>query len=105
MHWSFSAMSQAITILPLYAPGTATGGQTSRWLALAIVVAAQFMFVVDAFIVNVALPSIRADLAASAGDMQGILALYQIAFAVLVVAGGRLGDIHGSKVIFLVGLI
>jgi len=83
----------------------AAGGHPSRWSALAIVVAAQFMFVVDAFIVNVALPSIRADLAASTGDMQGVLALYQVAFAVLVVAGGRLGDIHGSKIIFVVGLV
>jgi EmrB/QacA subfamily drug resistance transporter len=100
-------VSHASTILPLPGPAScrAASGHASRWSALTIVVAAQFMFVVDAFIVNVALPSIRADLAASTGDMQGVLALYQIAFAVLVVAGGRLGDIHGSKIIFLVGLV
>jgi EmrB/QacA subfamily drug resistance transporter len=80
-------------------------GYASRWWALAIVVAAQFMFVVDAFVANVALPSVRADLHATTGDMQGVLALYQIAFAVLVVAGGRLGDIYGSKTIFLAGLL
>jgi len=100
-------MSSVSTTLPLPAPAasSAARGNASRWWALAIVVAAQFMFVVDAFIVNVALPSIRADLHASASDMQGVLALYQIAFAVLVVAGGRLGDIYGSKSIFLTGLI
>jgi EmrB/QacA subfamily drug resistance transporter len=98
-------MSQGSTILPLHVPGGTSSGRASRWSALAILVAAQFMFVVDAFIVNVALPSIRADLAATRGDMHGILAVYQIAFAVLVVAGGRLGDIHGSKIIFLVGLV
>jgi EmrB/QacA subfamily drug resistance transporter len=76
-----------------------------RWWALAIVVAAQFMFVVDAFVVNVALPTVRAELHASTGEMQGVLALYQIAFAVLVVSGGRLGDIHGSKIIFVIGLL
>jgi EmrB/QacA subfamily drug resistance transporter len=99
-------MSQA-SILPSHAPASCRplSPHATRWWALAILVAAQFMFVVDAFIVNVALPSIRTDLHASAGDMQGVLALYQIAFAVLVVAGGRLGDIHGSKSIFLVGLI
>jgi MFS family permease len=77
----------------------------SQWWALAIVVAAQFMFVVDAFIVNVALPTVRGDLHATTADMQGVLALYQIAFAVLVVAGGRLGDIYGSKTVFLLGLL
>jgi EmrB/QacA subfamily drug resistance transporter len=99
-------MSQSSTGPSLQAPAscTASSRHASRWSALAVVVAAQFMFVVDAFIVNVALPSIRADLAASAGDIQGVLALYQIAFAVLVVAGGRLGDVHGSKIIFLMGL-
>jgi hypothetical protein len=80
MHRSFTAMSQASTILPLHGPAScrAASGHASRWSALAIVVAVQFVFVVDAFIVNVALPSIRADLAASTGDMQGVLALYQI---------------------------
>src|SRR5690349_23742384 len=97
-------MSSVSTTMPLPAAST-TSGNASRWWALAIVVAAQFMFVVDAFIVNVALPSIRHDLHASASDMQGVLAFYQIAFAVLVVAGGRLGDIYGSKAIFLTGLV
>src|SRR6185437_11922336 len=76
-----------------------------RWWVLAIVVAAQFMFVVDAFVVNVALPSVRADLHATTAEIQGVLALYQIAFAALVVSGGRLGDIYGSKSVFLVGLL
>ncbi|HZP76711.1 MAG TPA: MFS transporter [Pseudolabrys sp.] len=99
-------MSTTCTTLSLpVRVASSASGSASRWWALAIVVAAQFMFVVDAFIVNVALPSIRADLHATAGDMQGVLALYQIAFAVLVVAGGRLGDIYGSKSIFLVGLL
>lgn len=100
-------MSHAATRPPLPAAAGATlpSAHPSRWWALTIVVAAQFMFVVDAFIVNVTLPAIRADLAATTGEMQGVLALYQIAFAVLVVAGGRLGDIHGAKTIFLVGLV
>src|ERR1041384_3181182 len=99
-----SSVSTAVPLHPSAASGAASGN-ASRWWALAIVVAAQFMFVVDAFIVNVALPTMRTDLHASASDMQGVLAFYQIAFAVLVVAGGRLGDIYGSKSIFLTGLI
>ncbi|MGH7125222.1 MAG: MFS transporter [Stellaceae bacterium] len=76
-----------------------------RWWVLAVVVAAQFMFVVDAFIVNVAIPTIRADLHATTGEMQGVIVLYQIAFATLIITGGRLGDIHGSKPVFLTGLV
>jgi EmrB/QacA subfamily drug resistance transporter len=86
-------------------PRTTAAGAANRWWALAIVVAAQFMFVVDAFIVNVALPSMRAELSATAAEMQGVLALYLIAFAVFVVTGGRLGDIYGAKPIFVCGLL
>jgi EmrB/QacA subfamily drug resistance transporter len=76
-----------------------------RWWVLAIVVVAQFMFVVDAFVVNVAIPSIRADLHATTGEIQGVIVLYQIAFATLIITGGRLGDIRGSKPVFLLGLL
>ena len=51
----------------------------------------QFLAVADAFIVNVAIPSIRADLHASGAEIQAIIAVYQIAYAALVITGGRLG--------------
>jgi len=76
-----------------------------RWWVLAIVVAAQFMFVVDAFVVNVAVPSIRAELHATIAETQGAIVVYQIAFAALIITGGRLGDINGAKPVFLLGLI
>ena len=76
-----------------------------RWWVLAIVVAAQFMFVVDAFVVNVAIPSIRADLHATTAEIQGVIVLYQVAFAALIITGGRLGDIRGAKPIFLLGML
>jgi EmrB/QacA subfamily drug resistance transporter len=76
-----------------------------RWRALAVVVAAQFIFVVDAFIVNVALPSIRADLHATSGEMAAVLATYQIAYATLVITGGRLGDIYGRRRVLILGVI
>jgi EmrB/QacA subfamily drug resistance transporter len=76
-----------------------------RWWVLAIVVAAQFMFVVDAFVVNVAIPSIRAELHATIAETQGAIVIYQIAFATLIIIGGRLGDINGAKPIFLYGLL
>ncbi|QOZ80129.1 MFS transporter [Bradyrhizobium sp. CCBAU 53351] len=78
---------------------------TRRWWVLAIVVAAQFMFGVDAFIVNVAIPTIAAELKATPAQIESVIAIYLIAYATLVVTGGRLGDIHGTKKIFLTGVL
>ena len=78
---------------------------THRWRVLAVVVAAQFMFVLDAFIVNVAIPSIRTELRAGTGEVQAVIALYQLAYACLVITGGRLGDTLGRRRVFLAGLI
>ncbi|MCG2669179.1 ATP-binding protein [Bradyrhizobium sp. CCBAU 11434] len=78
---------------------------TRRWWVLAIVVAAQFMFGVDAFIVNVAIPTIAVDLHASPAQIESVIAIYLIAYATLVVTGGRLGDIHGTRNVFLVGVL
>jgi MFS family permease len=76
-----------------------------RWWVLAIVVAAQFMFGVDAFIVNVAIPTIAVELHASAAQIEAVIAIYLIAYATLVVTGGRLGDIHGAKNVFIAGVL
>src|SRR5215469_4065993 len=75
-----------------------------RWWVLAIVVAAQFMFGVDAFVVNVALPTIAAELHASSAQIESVVAIYLIAYATLVVTGGRLGDIFGTKPVFITGV-
>jgi MFS family permease len=74
-------------------------------LVLATVAAAQFMLVVDAFIVNVAIPSIRTTLDASGAEIEGVIAIYQISLATLLITGGRLGDIYGRKPLFLYGLL
>src|SRR3954469_10809258 len=75
-----------------------------RWGGLATVVAAQFMFGVDAFIVNVAIPTIATELHASAAQIEAVIAIYLIAYATLVVTGGRLGDIYGTRTTFLAGV-
>jgi len=75
-----------------------------RWWVLAIVVAAQFMFGVDAFIVNVAIPTIAVELRATPSQIESVVAIYLIAYATLVVTGGRLGDIYGTKAAFAAGL-
>jgi EmrB/QacA subfamily drug resistance transporter len=76
-----------------------------RWWVLAIVVAAQFMFGVDAFIVNVAIPTIAVELNASAAQIEAVIAIYLIGYATLVVSGGRLGDIYGTRSTFLAGVL
>src|ERR1700709_2685983 len=75
-----------------------------RWWVLASVVAAQFMFGVDAFIVNVATPTMAAELHASPAQIEAVIAIYLIAYATLVVTGGRLGDIHGTRNVFIAGV-
>ncbi|WP_406277953.1 MFS transporter [Embleya sp. NBC_00896] len=75
-----------------------------RWIALAIVMTAAFMDLLDVTIVNVALPSIQRDVDASTSQIQWITAGYVLAFAAGLITGGRLGDIHGRKRIFLIGV-
>ncbi|ATW48980.1 MFS transporter [Streptomyces peucetius] len=75
-----------------------------RWIALAIVMTAAFMDLVDVTIVNIAIPSIQRDLGASFGAIQWITAGYALAFAAGLITGGRLGDIYGRKRLFLIGI-
>jgi EmrB/QacA subfamily drug resistance transporter len=75
-----------------------------RWIALVVVLGAAFMVLLDISIVNVAIPSIQRDLKASFGEIQLVLALYQLAYAVVLITGGRLGDIYGRKRLFMVGM-
>ncbi|ERF82947.1 MFS transporter [Bradyrhizobium viridifuturi] len=83
----------------------ATRAETSRrWWVLAIVVSAQFMFGVDAFIVNVAIPTIATELQATPAQIEAVIAIYLIAYGTLVVTGGRLGDIHGTRNVFVAGV-
>ncbi|MEV5335790.1 MFS transporter [Streptomyces werraensis] len=79
-------------------------GDRRRWFALAIVMTAAFMDLVDVTIVNIAVPSIQRDEGATFSQIQWITAGYALAFAAGLVTGGRLGDIHGRKRIFLVGI-
>jgi EmrB/QacA subfamily drug resistance transporter len=86
-------------------PGRAPGGaDPRRWVALAVVLIAGFMQLVDISIVNVAIPSIQRDLDATYAEIQWVLAGYQLAFAVMLITGGRLGDIFGRKRLFMIGM-
>src|SRR5213080_4867804 len=75
-----------------------------RWAALAIIVAAQFMVVLDVAIVNVALPSIRTDLHFSQESLQWVITAYSIFFGGVLLLGGRLADVLGRRRLFMAGL-
>lgn len=75
-----------------------------RGLAMGVLIFASFMDILDATIVQVALPTIRDDLGATAAQLEWTVSGYMLAFAVLLVTGGRLGDIIGRKRTFLIGV-
>jgi EmrB/QacA subfamily drug resistance transporter len=75
-----------------------------RTIALVIVALAFVMDLLDSTIVNIAIPSIKANLGASYSSIQWIVAGYSLAFALLLVTGGRMGDVFGYKKLFLIGI-
>src|SRR5437763_3173926 len=75
-----------------------------RWLALAVIVTAQFMVVLDIAIVNVALPSIKTDLHFSQESLQWVITAYSIFFGGVLLLGGRLADVLGRRRLFMAGL-
>ncbi|MGW0952786.1 MFS transporter [Streptomyces sp. NPDC002545] len=85
-------------------PDPVSTADRRRWFALAIVMTAAFMDLVDVTIVNIAIPSIQQDAGASFSQIQWITAGYALAFAAGLITGGRLGDIHGRKRLFLLGI-
>src|SRR5438094_2864741 len=76
-----------------------------RWFALALVVAAQFMVVLDVAIVNVALPSIKTDLNFTQESLQWVITAYAILFGGVLLLGGRLADLLGRRRLFVAGLV
>ena len=78
---------------------------TNPWVVLVLICLAQFMVVLDATIVNVALPSIQTDLHLSDGNLQWIVNAYTLVFGGFLLLGGRLGDLLGRKRVFLIGLV
>ncbi len=75
-----------------------------RWWTLAVILSATFMSILDNFIVNVAIPTIQHDLGATVAQIEFVVAGYTLAYAVLLITGGRLGDIAGRKRLFMLGM-
>ena len=84
--------------------GAGSTGQQLRWSALALIVTAQFMVILDVAIVNVALPSIKSDLGFSQASLQWVVSAYAIFFGGALLLGGRLGDLLGRRRLFVAGL-
>ncbi|RDI43299.1 MFS transporter [Nocardia mexicana] len=81
------------------------GSHAMRWWVLAVLGVAQLMVVLDATVVNIALPAAQADLGFSNGDRQWVVTGYALAFGSLLLLGGRLSDLFGRRNTFIVGLI
>jgi EmrB/QacA subfamily drug resistance transporter len=80
-------------------------GESGRWAILALLGVAQLMVVLDATIVNIALPSAQSSLGFSTDSRQWVVTAYALAFGSLLLLGGKLGDLFGRKWTFIVGLI
>ncbi|TPW30145.1 MFS transporter [Martelella alba] len=86
------------------AEAQSTQGYPGRWVAMGVLIAATFMNLLDATIVNVALPVIQKDLNAHSSSIEWIVAGYVLVFALALMPCGRLGDIYGKKQLFLGGV-
>ena len=86
------------------APAAAHPVPRGAWLALAVVLGAAFMSLLDTTIVNVALPTIRTSLDASESTLSWIISGYALAFGLALIPAGRLGDRYGHKWVFITGL-
>src|SRR6202012_4585373 len=95
------------------ARATAGGGETDgadaanarRWLILAVVCLGQLMVVLDATVVNIALPTAQHDLGFSNADRQWVVTAYALAFGGLLLLGGRLSDLVGRRTMLIIGLV
>src|SRR5580693_5215201 len=82
-------------------PATAARG---RWLMLIVLLAGQFMALLDVTIVNVAMPTIGRTLHASGAELQLVVAGYTVSYAMMLITGARLGDLYGRRRVFLAGI-
>jgi EmrB/QacA subfamily drug resistance transporter len=82
-----------------------TTNHNSPWSALALIVTAQFMVILDVAVVNVALPSIKVDLGFSQANLQWVVSAYAIVFGGALLLGGRLADLLGRRRLFVGGLV
>src|SRR3954452_21216133 len=93
------------TIVAASAPNPQTRFSTRRWWALGLIAAAQFIVIMDTSIIGVALPKMRADLGFGPQSLSWVFNAYVVAFAGLLLLGGRLSDLLGARRIFTTGWV
>jgi EmrB/QacA subfamily drug resistance transporter len=101
-------MSGATAVVDIPTTNTRTGPpphSSRRWLALVVIAIAQLMVVLDATIVNIAMPSAQAALGIDDANRQWMLTAYTLAFGGLLLLGGRIADYVGRKRVFMIGLL
>jgi EmrB/QacA subfamily drug resistance transporter len=99
-----AAASQPTASRPATSRPATTGRYPRRWLAALAMMIAVLMDMIDVTIVNVALPTIRRDLGASATQLEWVVSAYMLAFAAALITAGSLGDLLGRKRLFLAGI-
>src|SRR5436190_6730638 len=93
-----------MTVTAIKETGMTATEERSRWVALVVLCVGMLMIVLDATVVNVALPSIQSDLGFSSSSLAWVVNAYLIAFGGLLLLAGRLGDLIGRKRVFMAGL-
>ena len=96
--------SSATTVISS-TPAPSDTPDPGRWASLAVVLTGAFLAALDFFIVNVSIPAIRTSLNATFAEVQLIIASYGLTYAVLLISGGRLGDIYGRRKMFVWGVM
>ncbi|MGA2830622.1 MAG: MFS transporter, partial [Streptosporangiaceae bacterium] len=89
----------------LRAPSAAADTGHGRWIMLAVLLAGQFMALLDVTIVNVAIPTIGRALHASGAELQLVVSGYTVSYAMLLITGARLGELRGRRRMFLAGIV
>ncbi|WP_324760660.1 MFS transporter [Sphingobacterium thalpophilum] len=77
----------------------------NKWFALCVVLTAPLLYVIDIFIINIAIPTIKTNLHASDGEIQLVIASYLLGSACFLITGGRAGDYLGKKKVFFWGML
>ncbi|NDH99151.1 MAG: MFS transporter, partial [Actinobacteria bacterium] len=95
LNWSFCVTN----------PNYPAGQAPDRWRTLLVIAIAQLMVVLDSSIVNIAIPSAKADLGITDANQQWVITAYTLAFGSLLLLGGRIADFVGRKKIFIIGLL
>lgn len=90
---------------PAVVTGDPAANRSRTWLIVALLCVAQFMLILDITVVNVALPSIQAEVGLALSELQWVVTAYTLAFGGLIILGGRAGDLFGRRRMFMAGLL